>query len=114
MGNGNYRGIPCTHVVVVFKELRYQQCYVWVSSYFIMQTYRLTYEKVAFHVPVPTEYEEPDEVMVVLPPLMDKTQARRPKNHNRIASKVKVRFGKYVVVAKGSVTQAETLTLRFP
>ena len=51
-----------------------------------METYRSTYVEVVFRVPVPAEYEEPDKVMVVLPPLMDKQQVGRPKNHNRIQS----------------------------
>nr|KAJ0186839.1 hypothetical protein LSAT_V11C900482550 [Lactuca sativa] len=85
-GKWQLSGIPCTHPMAVFKELRYQDCSVWVSSYFIMETYRSTYVEVVFRVPVPAEYEEPDKVMVVLPPLMDKQQVGRPKNHNRILS----------------------------
>ncbi|CAI9294322.1 unnamed protein product [Lactuca saligna] len=76
--------------MAVFKELRYQYCSAWVSSYFIMETYCSTYVEFVYPVPVPAEYEEPDEVMVVLPPLMDKRQARRPKNHNLIPSKCEV------------------------
>nr|KAJ0189399.1 hypothetical protein LSAT_V11C800400880 [Lactuca sativa] len=53
---------------------------------FHMETYRSTYTEVAFHVLVPAEYEEPNEFMDVLPPLMAKRQVGRPKNHNRIPS----------------------------
>ena len=65
--------------MTVFKELRYQHCSAWVSSYFIMEKYRSTYVEVVFPMAVPVEYEEPNEVMVVLPPLMDKEQAGRPE-----------------------------------
>ncbi|CAI9288995.1 unnamed protein product [Lactuca saligna] len=56
----------------ILKELRYQHRSIWVSSSFTMETYRSTYVEVVFPVPVPAKYEEPDEVMVDLPPLMDK------------------------------------------
>ncbi|CAI9275351.1 unnamed protein product [Lactuca saligna] len=68
------------------QELRYQHCSAWVSLHFTMETYSSTYAEVVFPVPVPAEYKELDEVMIVLPPLMDKRQAVRPKNHNRITS----------------------------
>nr|KAJ0204502.1 hypothetical protein LSAT_V11C500295190 [Lactuca sativa] len=35
-----FPGIPCSHSMTFFKELRYQHCAIWVSSYFIMETYR--------------------------------------------------------------------------
>nr|KAJ0199564.1 hypothetical protein LSAT_V11C600313470 [Lactuca sativa] len=61
-------GIPYSHAMTVFKELRYQHC------------------KIVLLVPVPSEFEEPVEFMVVLPSLMDKRQVRRPQNHNCIPS----------------------------
>nr|KAJ0196970.1 hypothetical protein LSAT_V11C700369760 [Lactuca sativa] len=39
---------------------------------FRMKSYRSAYLEVVFPVPVLAEYEQPDEVMVVLPPFMDK------------------------------------------
>nr|KAJ0215700.1 hypothetical protein LSAT_V11C300135440 [Lactuca sativa] len=51
-GKWQMLGIPCTHAMVVFKELRYQHCYAWVSSYFTMETYRSTYKEVVFPMPV--------------------------------------------------------------
>nr|KAJ0219758.1 hypothetical protein LSAT_V11C200071970 [Lactuca sativa] len=111
-GKWQLSGIPCTHVMAVFKELRYQHCSAWVSSYFTMETYCSTYVEVVFPVPILAEYDEPNKVMVVLPPLMDKRQVGRLKDHNYIPSHVKVRFRKNILVAKGSVTQAETVTLR--
>nr|KAJ0209038.1 hypothetical protein LSAT_V11C400167690 [Lactuca sativa] len=39
-GKWKFSGIPCTHAMIVFKELRYQHCSAWVSSYFTMKTYR--------------------------------------------------------------------------
>ncbi|KAL7598049.1 hypothetical protein Lser_V15G25294 [Lactuca serriola] len=64
-------GIPCTHAMTVFKELRYQHYNAWVSSYFTMETYHSTYAGLVFPVPVPTKYEEQNEFMVVFPLLMD-------------------------------------------
>nr|KAJ0210469.1 hypothetical protein LSAT_V11C400191580 [Lactuca sativa] len=38
-GKWQLLGIPCTHAMAVFKELRYQHCSAWMSSYFTMETY---------------------------------------------------------------------------
>ncbi|CAI9278948.1 unnamed protein product [Lactuca saligna] len=102
-GKRKLAGIPCTHAMDVFKKLRYQHCSAWVSSYFIMEKYISTYVEVVLHVPVPTKYEEPDEDMVVLPPLMDKRQVGRPKNQNCIPSKGEAPIKKNAFRAKGSV-----------
>nr|KAJ0193254.1 hypothetical protein LSAT_V11C800452130 [Lactuca sativa] len=99
---------------VVVKELKYQYYSAWVSSYFTMETYRSTYVEVVFPMPVSAEYEEPDEVMVVLLPLMDKQHVERPKIHNRIPSQGEGPITKNVDVAKGSVILAKTVTLHFP
>nr|KAJ0210178.1 hypothetical protein LSAT_V11C400189950 [Lactuca sativa] len=85
-GKWQLSSIPFTHAMAVFKEPRYQHCSAWVSSDFIMETYHSTYIEVLSHVSVPSEYVESDQVMIVLPPLMDKRQVERPKNHNRIPS----------------------------
>nr|KAJ0205857.1 hypothetical protein LSAT_V11C500286000 [Lactuca sativa] len=73
-----FLGMHCSNVIVVFKELRYQHCSTWVSSYFTMETYRSTCIELVFTVPVLTEYKESDEVMAVLPLLMDKLSHLRP------------------------------------
>nr|KAJ0198052.1 hypothetical protein LSAT_V11C700350060 [Lactuca sativa] len=49
-------GIPCTHDMVVFEELRFQHCSAWVLLYFTIETYRSTYEEVVFHVPFSADY----------------------------------------------------------
>lgn len=43
-------------------------------------------KEVMFHVSIPAEYEQPDEVMVVLPPLIDRRQDGCPRNHKCISS----------------------------
>nr|KAJ0196720.1 hypothetical protein LSAT_V11C700375310 [Lactuca sativa] len=75
VARGQFSGTPYSHAMTVFNELRYHHYSTWMPSYFTMKTYRSTYIEVVFHVPVSAEYEQPYEVMVVLPPLMDKRQA---------------------------------------
>nr|KAJ0216223.1 hypothetical protein LSAT_V11C300133330 [Lactuca sativa] len=48
-----------------FRVYQIDQSRYEVSSYFTMETYRSTYAEVVFPMPIPAEYEEPDEVMVV-------------------------------------------------
>nr|KAJ0187820.1 hypothetical protein LSAT_V11C900498960 [Lactuca sativa] len=96
------------------RELRYQHCSAWVSSYFTMETHHSIYVEVVFLVPVQAKYEEPDEVMVVLSPLMDNDKSDDLKTITISHPKVKVRFRKNVAVAKGTITQEETMTLCFP
>lgn len=74
-------GILCSHDMEVFKELRYQHCNIWVSSYITMEKYRSPYIEIMFHMPVPAEYEQSNEVMVELPSLIEK---QKPKDHEAI------------------------------
>ena len=98
----------------LFKELRYQHYGIWVSSYFIMETYRSTYIEVVFLVSIPVEYKQLDEVMVLLPPFIDYRQVGRLQNHKCIPSWGECLIQKNAVVAKGSITQTKTVTLGFP
>nr|KAJ0219153.1 hypothetical protein LSAT_V11C300148450 [Lactuca sativa] len=75
-GKRKSSNIPCSHAMSEFNELRYQHCNTWVSSYFTIETYRSTYREVVFPMLLPAEYEQLEEMMVVLPPLMDKRQVR--------------------------------------
>ncbi|KAE8687442.1 F-box/LRR-repeat protein 14-like [Hibiscus syriacus] len=51
------------------------------------KVYRQTYAEIVYHIPHPSEWDIPDDLQTVLPPVMDNRLPGRPKNHDRIPSK---------------------------
>ena len=51
-----------------------------------IETYRRTYEQDVYPLSELSDWEVPDDLMVVNPPVMEIHQAGRPKNTNRIPS----------------------------
>nr|GEY41626.1 retrovirus-related Pol polyprotein from transposon TNT 1-94 [Tanacetum cinerariifolium] len=49
--------------------------------------WRALNNEVIFDVGHPSEWDQPDGLITVLPPIMDKRQPRRPRNHDRFRSK---------------------------
>ena len=79
-------GLPCGHVIMVLTYLRRDNCGHFAIDDYKIETYRNTYQESVYPLPVARDWEYPAEVMVVKPPLMDKRQAGRPRNTDRIPS----------------------------
>lgn len=80
-------GLPCGHAIVAIKSYNIEDCTPWVQNWFKTDTYRATYDKQIYPVGSPEEWERPGEVMTVKPPIMQKRQAGRPRNRDRIPSR---------------------------
>ena len=79
-------GLPCGHVIVVLSHLKKSNFGHFATEDYKMGTYRSTYVEAVFPLPEQRDWEVPDDLMVVYPPVMDTRQAGRPKNKNRIPS----------------------------
>ncbi|KAE8690492.1 Tubby-like F-box protein 11 [Hibiscus syriacus] len=51
------------------------------------EVYRQTYVEIVYPIPYPSEWDIPDNLQTVFPPVMDGRLPGRPKNHDRIPSK---------------------------
>ena len=79
-------GLPCGHVIMVLSFLRKDNCGHLALDAYKIDNYQNTYEESVYPLPEARDWEVPHDFMVVNPPLMDKRQAGRPRNTNRIPS----------------------------
>ena len=79
-------GLPCGHVIMVLSFLRMENCGHLALDAYKIDNYRNTYLESVYPLPEARDWEVPHDFMVVNPPLMDKRQAGRPRNTNRIPS----------------------------
>ena len=83
-------GIPCGHVIRVLTVNNYADCSMYALKAYHTETLRRTYEESVNPLPKPSEWEIPDGLMIVRPPIMEKRQPGRPRNTDRIPSQGEV------------------------
>ncbi|GJU33217.1 transposase, MuDR, MULE transposase domain protein [Tanacetum coccineum] len=62
-------------------------CSLWAKPWFTKTTLKGTYQEMVYHLKDPSLWHAPNDLQLVLPSVMNKRQARRPKNKDRILSK---------------------------
>lgn len=67
--------------------LRHDNCDQFFSPWYSKRVYQQTYEEEIYPLPDQSEWEQPSGLMIVHPPLMEKRQAGRPREINRILSR---------------------------
>ena len=77
-------GLPCGHVIKVLTMNRYEDCSEFALKAYFTETLRKTYEESVNPLPSPSEWEIPDDMMTVKPPIMERRQPSRPINIGRI------------------------------
>lgn len=79
-------GLPCGHAIRVLTILNHDDCGTLAINAYHANTLRSTYADSVNPLPPPCDWEYPDGLMIVKPPLMDKRQPGRPRNKDRIPS----------------------------
>ena len=79
-------GIPCGHVVLSLTFLQQKSLAQMAIDEYKIETYRRTYQEVVNPVPAHKDWEHFDDLMILLPPIMDRRLPGRPKNTKRIPS----------------------------
>ncbi|GJT22620.1 hypothetical protein Tco_0892557 [Tanacetum coccineum] len=102
-------GLPCGHLIAVMRHLRQSSANQFAFSCFKTSIWRASYKEIIYDVGHPLEWEKPDGLITVLPPLMDKRPLGRPRNRDRFRSKV-VTGG--IVVDAGGGGMVQLLDLR--
>ena len=80
-------GLPCAHAAAVARYLRLSDCNLWASDFFTTETLRKVYMEAVFPVGDQSEWIPPEEPIVVLPPVITKRRAGRPRDNARIPSR---------------------------
>nr|GFA26236.1 hypothetical protein [Tanacetum cinerariifolium] len=86
-GQWQLSGLPCGHLIAVMRHLRQSSANQFPFSCFKTSVWRASYNEVIFDVGHPSEWDQPDGLIIVLPPVMDKRQPGRPRNRDRLRSK---------------------------
>jgi hypothetical protein len=86
-GKWQTSGFPCGHVIKVVLHLNQDDSTVYAMECYTSEVYRQTYAEIVYPIPHPSEWEIPDDLQTVLPPIMDRRLPGRPKNRDRIPSK---------------------------
>nr|XP_043639460.1 uncharacterized protein LOC122610545 [Erigeron canadensis] len=86
-GKWQTSSFPCGHVIKVALHLNQDDSSVYTMECYTSETYRQTYAEIVYPIPHPSEWEIPDDLQTVLPPVMDRRLPGRPKNCDRIPSK---------------------------
>lgn len=79
-------GIPCSHLVAALNILKMEDVGGWAQHWFKAENYKRTYTGSIFPVGHPSEWLRPDKIDTINPPSMERRQAGRPKNKDRILS----------------------------
>ncbi|XP_023729493.1 uncharacterized protein LOC111877202 [Lactuca sativa] len=79
-------GFPCGHVIMVLLHLKNDHYGHMAIDAYKIETYRRTYKQAIYPLSDLSDWEVPDDLIVVNPPVMEIHQAGRPKNTNRIPS----------------------------
>ncbi|GJT03622.1 transposase, MuDR, MULE transposase domain protein [Tanacetum coccineum] len=80
-------GLPCGHVCVVSRVCGLTNCNLWAQPWFMNTTLKDTYRELVYPLKDVSMWEAPNDLQQVLPSVMVKQPARRPKNTNHILSK---------------------------
>ncbi|GJW85180.1 transposase, MuDR, MULE transposase domain protein [Tanacetum coccineum] len=79
-------GIPCGHVCVVCRVSGLTNYSLWAKPWFTKTTLKDTYQELVYPLKDPKLWETPNDLQVVLPPIMNKRPPGRLKNKDRIRS----------------------------
>ncbi|XP_023758779.1 uncharacterized protein LOC111907227 [Lactuca sativa] len=79
-------GLPCGHVIKVLTMNCYEDCSKFTLKAYFRETLRKTYEESVNPLPSPSEWEIPNDLMIVKPPIMERRQPSRSRNTGRIPS----------------------------
>jgi hypothetical protein len=80
-------GLPCGHVICVSRYLKQTDCSHFALNWFSKDVYRDTYRETVNPLGDQSDWEIPDNYVPIKPPLMNKRQAGRPRQNNRIPSR---------------------------
>ncbi|GJR82711.1 ankyrin repeat-containing protein [Tanacetum coccineum] len=86
-GQWQLSGLPCGHLIAVMRHLRQSSANQFAFSCFKTSVWRASYNEVIYDVGHPSEWDQPDGLITVLPPVMDKRQPGRPRNRDHFRSK---------------------------
>ncbi|GJT46817.1 zinc finger, CCHC-type containing protein [Tanacetum coccineum] len=86
-GQWQLSGLPCGHLIAVMRHLCQSSANQFAFSCFKTSVWRASYKEIIYDVGHPSEWEKPDGLITVLPPLMDKRPPGRPRNRDRFRSK---------------------------
>nr|GEY75538.1 hypothetical protein [Tanacetum cinerariifolium] len=86
-GQWQLSGLPCGHLIAVMRHLRQSSANQFAFSCFKTSVLRASYNEVIFDVGHPSEWDQLDGLIIVLPHVMDKRQPGRPRNRDRLKSK---------------------------
>ncbi|GKE17145.1 transposase, MuDR, MULE transposase domain protein, partial [Tanacetum coccineum] len=78
--------LPCGHVCVVCRVSGLTNCNLWAKPWFKKTTLKSTYQEMVYPLKDPKKWQAPNDLQLVLPPVMIKRPAGRPKNKKRIHS----------------------------
>lgn len=79
-------GLPCGHAIAVCRAQGLTSCNHLAKGWFRTTNLKATYQGLVYPVGEIPSWELPTGLQVVKPPNMDKRQAGRPKNRDRIRS----------------------------
>ncbi|GJX34602.1 transposase, MuDR, MULE transposase domain protein, partial [Tanacetum coccineum] len=79
-------GLPCGHVCVVCRVSGLTNYNLWAKPWFKKTTLKSTYQEMVYPLKDPKKWQAPNDLQLVLPPVMIKRPAGRPKNKKRILS----------------------------
>ncbi|GKA54661.1 transposase, MuDR, MULE transposase domain protein [Tanacetum coccineum] len=78
--------LPCGHVCAVCQVSDLTNCNLWAKQWFKKTTLKSTYQEMVYPLKDPKKRQAPNDLQLVLPPVMIKRPAGRPKNKKRILS----------------------------
>ncbi|GJX24205.1 transposase, MuDR, MULE transposase domain protein [Tanacetum coccineum] len=78
--------IPCGHVCAVCRVFGLTNCSLWAKPWFTKTTLKDTYQELVYPLKDPKLWETPNDLQVVLSPIMNKRPPGRPKNKDQIRS----------------------------
>lgn len=99
-GKWQLSGIPCGHLIAVLKSQNFDDCSVYAEPFFTSKTHHQTYAELINPVPHHSQWELPADLIKVNVPIMEARLPGRPKNKDRIPSKVEVETKKGKKVKK--------------
>ncbi|GJX94629.1 transposase, MuDR, MULE transposase domain protein [Tanacetum coccineum] len=79
-------GLPCGHVCAVCRVSGLTNCNLWAKPWFKKTTLKSTYQEMVYPLKDQKKWQAPNDLQLVLPPVMIKRPAGRPKNKKRILS----------------------------
>ncbi|GKA65638.1 transposase, MuDR, MULE transposase domain protein, partial [Tanacetum coccineum] len=79
-------GLPCGHVYAVCRVSGLTNCNLWAKPWFKKKTLKSAYQEMVYPLKDLKMWQAPNDLQLVLPPVMIKRPAGRPKNKKRILS----------------------------